>query len=199
MDGISFCKKIKESPKTSPISIILLTAKSLPTNQLDGIQVGADAYLTKPFEIPLLEAYIDQLLARRAKLNLYFNEELMGISDHPRGMDNEDNAFVKRVMEIIEANISNTELSVEMISQQMAMSSTHPYRKLKANANHSAKELIQKYRLKKASLLLQNKEGIVSEIVYQIGFNSLSYFSRAFKSKYGINPKQYQDKFNRNR
>ncbi|MEB2774664.1 two-component regulator propeller domain-containing protein [Algoriphagus sp. D3-2-R+10] len=197
MDGISFCKKIKESPKTSPISIILLTAKSLPTNQLEGIQVGADAYLTKPFEISLLEAYIDQLLARRTELSLYFNKELMGISDHPRGIDNEDNAFVKRVMEIIEANISNPALSVEMISQQIAMSSTHLYRKLKANTDHSAKELIQKYRLKKASLLLQNKEGNVSEIVYQVGFNSPSYFSRAFKSEYGISPKQYQDKFNR--
>ncbi|MFD2034048.1 two-component regulator propeller domain-containing protein [Belliella marina] len=196
MDGISFCSKIKENPMTSPISIILLTAKALPANQLEGIRVGADAYLTKPFEIPLLEAYIDQLLARREELGLYFRKELMGLSDQPKGMDNEDNIFVKKVMDIIEANISNPDLSVEMISREMAMSSTHLYRKLKANTDHSAKELIQKYRLKKASLMLQNKEGNVSEIVFQVGFNSLSYFSRAFKSEYGMSPKQYQEKFN---
>lgn len=197
MDGISFCKRIKESPKTSPISIILLTAKSLPSNQLEGILVGADAYLTKPFEISLLEAYINQLLARREELDLYFNKELMGLSGNPRGIDNEDNVFVKKVMDIIEANIGNPDLSVEMISKEMAMSSTHLYRKLKANTDHSAKELIQKYRLKKASLLLQNKEGNVSEIVYQVGFSSLSYFSRAFKSEFGMSPKHYQEKFNR--
>ncbi|WP_439487956.1 hybrid sensor histidine kinase/response regulator transcription factor [Algoriphagus sp.] len=198
MDGISFCEKIKENPKTSPISIILLTARSLPANELEGIKVGADIYLTKPFEIPLLEAYIDQLLARRQELNLYFNTNLMGISHQSRGVDNENNFFVKRVMGIIEANIANPELSVEMISEEMAMSTTHLYRKLKANTNHSAKELIQKYRLKKASLLLQNKEGNVSDIVFQVGFSSQSYFSRAFKAEYGISPKKYQDMFNKN-
>lgn len=106
-----------------------------------------------------------------------------------------DNKFIKQVMDIIEANISNPELSVEMISSEMAMSSTHLYRKLKTLTDNSAKTIIQKYRLKKASLLLQNKEGNISEIMYQVGFSNLSYFSKCFKSEYGVTPKAYQNKF----
>lgn len=196
MDGLTFCKKTKENPKTSHISIILLTAKSLTEHQVEGIRVGADAYLTKPFEIELLDSYIEQLIARKKELTHYFKNHLIQLSDEPDAANNEDNIFVKRVMDIIEANISNPELSVEMISREMAMSSTHLYRKLKAITDRSPKEIIQKYRLKKASLLLQNKEGNISEIVYQVGFSSLSYFSRCFKEEYGHTPKKYQEKFN---
>ena len=195
MNGIVFCKKIKENPKTSPMSIILLTAKSLVSNQLEGIQSGADVYLTKPFEIAVLEAYIDQLLVRREELNRYFNDELMGLSNKYRAIDNEKNSFVKKVMDIIEANIANPSLSVEMISNEMAMSSTHLYRKFKESTEHAPKELIQKYRLKKASLLLQNHEGNISDISHLVGFSSLSYFSRSFKAEFGMSPKQYQDKY----
>ncbi|MCV9387025.1 hybrid sensor histidine kinase/response regulator transcription factor [Reichenbachiella ulvae] len=195
MDGITFCKKIKENPKTSQTAVILLTAKSLTAHKIEGIKIGADAYLTKPFEIELLEAHIDQLIQRKEELTRYFKDELISVPVESDVTKNEDNVFVKRVMDIIEANISNSDLSVEMISEEMAMSSTHLYRKLKAITNHSAKEIIQKYRLKKASLLLQNKEGNITEIVYQTGFNSLSYFSRCFKSEFGTSPKKYQERF----
>lgn len=192
MDGITLCKEIKSNPKTSHVSVILLTAKSLTANKVEGIKIGADVYLTKPFEVELLEAHIDHLIARNEELKSYFRDELIQIPEGSDEANNEDHIFVKRVMDIIQANISNSELTVELISDEMAMSSTHLYRRLKATTNHSAKEIIQKYRLKKASLLLQNKEGNITEIMYQTGFSSLSYFSKCFKAEYKMSPKKYQ-------
>ncbi|MDW7691387.1 two-component regulator propeller domain-containing protein [Flammeovirgaceae bacterium SG7u.111] len=193
MDGLTFCGKVKENPKTSHVGIILLTAKSLTSQRVEGIRKGADAYITKPFEIDLLEAYIDHLIHRTEELTNYFNNELIRLPSDPDAMNNEDTKFVKQVMDIIEANISNSNLSVEMISNEMAMSSTHLYRKLKATTDHSANEIIKKYRLKKASILLQNKEGNITDIMYDVGFSSLSYFSKCFKAEYGLPPKKYQE------
>jgi DNA-binding response OmpR family regulator len=193
MDGLTLCKKVKESPRTSYVGIILLTAKSLDSHRVEGIRTGADVYLTKPFEVELLEAHLDQLIARKKELTESFRNELLNQHEQPKKENNQDNKFIKRVMDIIEANISNPDLSVEMISNEMAMSSTHLYRKLKTITDHSANSIIQKYRLKKASLLLQNKEGNISEIMYQVGFSNLSYFSKCFKVAYGMTPKNYQE------
>ncbi|AZQ64883.1 response regulator [Flammeovirga pectinis] len=196
MDGLSFTDKVKKNPKTSAIPIILLTAKSLPSQKVDGLTAGADIYLTKPIEIELLEAYIKKLLTRKIELEEHFKEEIFNKSEEMNPLKNEDTIFVNKVMQIIEANISNTELSVEMISQELSISTTHLYRKLKATTNHTAKDVIKKHRLKKASQLLQNREGNITEIVDQVGFSSLSYFSRVFKAEFKISPKKYQEKFN---
>lgn len=195
MDGLTLCKEIKSNAKTSHVSVILLTAKSLPANKIEGIKIGADVYLTKPFEVELLEAHIDHLISRNDELKNYFRNELIQVPEETDASNNEDHIFVKRVMDIIQANISNSELTVELISDEMAMSSTHLYRRLKATTNHSAKEIIQKYRLKKASMLLQNKEGNITDIMYQTGFSSLSYFSKCFKAEYKLSPKKYQQEY----
>lgn len=195
MDGLTLCKEIKSNAKTSHVSVILLTAKSLPANKVEGIKIGADVYLTKPFEVELLEAHIDHLISRNEELKNYFKNELIQVPEDTDATNNEDHIFVKRVMDIIQANISNSELTVELISDEMAMSSTHLYRRLKATTNYSAKEIIQKYRLKKASMLLQNKEGNITDIMYQTGFSSLSYFSKCFKAEYKLSPKKYQQEF----
>jgi len=195
MDGLTLCKKVKENPRTSYIGIVLLTAKSLDSQHLEGIRIGADVYLTKPFDVELLEAHLIQLITRKKELEGYFRNELITNQDQAKSENNHDNKFIKQVMDIIEANISNPDLSVEMISNEMAMSSTHLYRKLKLLTDHSAKIIIQKYRLKKASLLLQNHEGNISEIMYQVGYSNLSYFSKCFKGEYGVTPKIFQNKY----
>src|SRR5690606_33711132 len=115
MDGLTFCRRIKENPKTSPIAIILLTAKSLNTTKVEGIRVGADVYLTKPFEIDLLEAHIDHLIQRNKELVDFYRNELITSPEDNGSSNNEDNKFIKQVMEIIEANITNPDFSVEMI------------------------------------------------------------------------------------
>lgn len=194
MDGIELCKRIKQDNRTSHIPIILLTAKSLTTHKIEGIRVGADAYITKPFEVELLEAHIDHLLERKAELAQYFRHELITEPVAEEGKGNEDDKFLKKVMNSIEVNVSNPDFSVEILSDEMGMSSTHLYRKLKSLTQLSANEIIKRYRIKKASLLLKNKEGNISEIMYEVGFSNLSYFSKCFRAEFGLTPKEYQQK-----
>lgn len=193
MDGLTLCSRIKSSPKTSHIGIILLTAKSLTSQKIEGIRMGADVYLTKPFEVELLQASVDHLLKRKQELSNYFKSEII-TQPTPGTKENVDDKFIRRVVNIIEANISNVDLSVEMISNEIGMSPTHLYRKLKLLTHFSAKEIIKKYRIKKASLLLKNKEGNISEIMCEVGFSNVSYFAKCFKSEFGVTPKEYQQK-----
>jgi len=196
MDGLALCDRIKGNPKTSHMMVILLTAKSMAANRLEGIRRGADVYLTKPFEIDLLDAHISNLLKRKHELTNYFRNELITNNDQPEEKDNQDNRFLKKVMDVIEANVSEPEFTVGDLSQEIGMSSTHLYRRLKALTNHTAQDIIKKYRLKKASLLLQNNEGNVSETMLKVGFSSLSYFSKCFKEEYGMTPKEFQKQQN---
>ena len=196
MDGLEFCKRIKSNPKTSHITLILLTAKSLESNKLEGIRHGADVYLTKPFEIPLLDAHISNLIARKEELTNYIKTEFTTIHDTPDKQENRDTKFLKKVIDLIEVNISDPDFGVEEISKEVGMSSTHLYRKLKTQTGHSAQDIIKKYRVKKASLLLKNNEGNVSETMYKVGFSSASYFSKCFKAEFGITPKEYQKQKN---
>ncbi len=198
MDGITLCKKIKENPRTSHIGIVLLTAKDLVSQRIEGIRVGADVYLTKPFDVELLIASIDHLLTRKKELSSYFKSEILTHPELQSTSENMDDKFVKKVANIIEANISNTDFNVEILSREIGMSSTHLYRKLKSLTHHSAKDIIKKYRLKKASQLLKNKGGNISEIMYEVGFSNLSYFAKCFKSEFGFSPKDYQQKATKN-
>jgi signal transduction histidine kinase/ligand-binding sensor domain-containing protein/DNA-binding response OmpR family regulator len=197
MDGLTLCKKIKENQRTSHIGIILLTAKNLTTQKIEGIRIGADAYLTKPFEMELLAANIDHLIKRKKELSHYFKTEIITHPEIQSTKENVDDKFVKKVMNIIEANISNSEFNVEMLSEEIGMSSTHLYRKLKSLTHVSAKDIIKKYRIKKASILLKNKAGNISEIMYDVGFSNLSYFAKCFKSEFGLSPKDYQQKMSK--
>lgn len=193
MDGLEFCKRIKSNPKTSHITLILLTAKSLDNNKLEGIRHGADVYLTKPFEIPMLEAHITNLIRRKQELTNYFRSEFMTLQEKSDHKDNRDVKFLKKVMDLIEANISEPNFGVEEISKEIGLSATHLYRKVKAQTGHSPQEIIKKYRIKKASLMLKNNEGNVSETMYKVGFSSASYFSKCFKAEFGMTPKEYQN------
>ena len=194
MDGLELTEKLKTDPDTAHMMVILLTAKALPANQLEGIRRGADIYLTKPFEIELLDAHITNLLKRKKELNLYFRNLLVSNTGETDPKNNQENKFLKKVMDIIEANMGESEFGVEEIALEMAMSPTHLYRKLKAITNHSPMEILKKYRVKKASLLLANNEGNVSEVMYKVGFSSLSYFSKCFREEFGCTPKEYQGK-----
>lgn len=191
MDGLTMCRKMKENPATSHIPIILLTARQLDENKVEGIRMGADSYLTKPFDIELLDAHIDHLIQRNEELKRYFKKELVAIPDATHAATG-DERFIEKVMNIIESNVSDPDFGVEQLCRSVGMSTTHLYRKLKSTTHLSANEIIKKYRIKKASLLLQNKEGNISEIMYVVGFSSLSYFSKCFRKEYGVSPKDYQ-------
>ncbi|MBN8578618.1 MAG: response regulator [Cytophagales bacterium] len=196
MDGIVFCKQLKENPVTSQVAVIFITARAQPAEQAAGIRIGADAYLTKPFEIELLEAHIDHLLERKKELTTYLKQVIL-TQPPPATANNEDDKFVTKVMSIVEAHIADPEFGVEKLSEEIGMSASYLYRKLKSLTQFSTNDIIRKYRLKKASILLRNKEGNVTEIMYQVGFSNLSYFSKCFKAEYGLNPKDYQIKLSK--
>jgi signal transduction histidine kinase/ligand-binding sensor domain-containing protein/DNA-binding response OmpR family regulator len=191
MDGLTFCKMIKANPKTSRTAVILLTARSLTSQKIEGIRTGADAYITKPFDIELLDAQIGNLLQRKNELVAYFQHNLFVAPALEDGKENVDEKFVKRVMSSVEAHISDPEFNVEILASEVGMSSAHLSRKLKTLTQFSANEIIKKYRIKKASLLLENKEGNVSEVMYDVGFSNLSYFSKCFREEFGVTPKEY--------
>ena len=191
MDGLTFCKMIKANPKTSRTAVILLTARSLTSQKIEGIKTGADAYITKPFDIELLDAQIDNLLQRKEELAAYFQHNLIVAPAVEDGRENVDEKFVKRVMSSVEAHIADPEFNVEILASEVGMSSAHLSRKLKTLTQFSANEIIKKYRIKKASLLLENKEGNVSEVMYDVGFSNLSYFSKCFREEFGVTPKEY--------
>lgn len=192
MDGLTLCQKIKQNPKTSHIGVVLLTAKSLTSQKVAGIKAGADAYLTKPFDLELLKANIEQLIKRKDILLNYFKAEIITQPEFKDSGDSMDDKFIKKVVGIIEANISNPHFTVELLCEEIGISTAHLYRKFKALTHYSAKEIIRKYRLKKASILLKNKEGNISEIMYEVGFSNLSYFAKCFKKEYGVSPREYQ-------
>ena len=194
MDGLTFCEMIKANPKTSRTAVILLTARSLTSQKIEGIKTGADAYITKPFDIDLLDAQIENLLRRKEELTAYFRHNLIVAASVEDGKANVDEKFVKRVMSSIEAHIADPEFNVEILASEVGMSSAHLSRKLKSLTQFSANEIIKKYRIKKASLLLENKEGNVSEVMYDVGFSNLSYFSKCFREEFGVSPKEYVKK-----
>lgn len=195
MDGITFCQNIRKNQATNHIPIILLTAKTQNEYKIEGVQAGADIYMTKPFDEVLLLETIKQLLIRRKELKQYIAK--LNITE-PEKTDseekNKDNQFLQKVISIIENNLTNDQLSVEFISKEVGISSTHLYRKLKSITNLSTNELIKKYRIKTASIMLKNKEGNATEIMYSVGFSNLSYFSKCFKAEFGCTPKEYQSK-----
>jgi DNA-binding response OmpR family regulator/two-component sensor histidine kinase len=192
MDGIELCERIKINKSTIHIPVILLTARSLEIHKTEGISKGADLYVTKPFDMDYLKSAIAGIFRREMQMTEYIKTQLVispGNEADPG--KNQDELFLKKVMSLIENNISNPELSVEMLGNALGMSATHLYRKLKEGTGYSTKEIIMNFRMQKAAYMIANNEGNVSEIMYAVGFSSLSGFSRSFKAKFGVAPTAY--------
>ncbi|KAF0201800.1 MAG: signal transduction histidine [Bacteroidetes bacterium] len=192
MDGIELCERIKLNKSTIHIPVILLTARSLEIHKTEGISKGADHYITKPFDMDYLKSAISGIFRREMQMMEYIKTQLVispGNETDPK--KNQDELFLKKVMSLIENNISNPELSVEMLGNALGMSATHLYRKLKEGTGYSTKEIIMNFRMQKAAYMIANNEGNVSEIMYAVGFSSLSGFSRSFKAKFGVAPTAY--------
>ncbi len=193
MDGFEVCEHIKGNKITAHIPVILLTAKSLDMQMAEGMNKGADMYITKPFDIEYLKSCIQGLLRRDEQLAGHIRKEiLINPVSNTNTTPNADDLFVGKVMAIIENNLSNPSLSVDMIGAEMGMSSTHLYRKLKEITGHSTKEIILNYRMKKAADMIENNEGNVTEVMYAVGFSSLSSFSKSFKTRFGVSPSDYK-------
>ncbi|MDT0685013.1 hybrid sensor histidine kinase/response regulator transcription factor [Autumnicola psychrophila] len=195
MNGIKFCRKVKHNIKINHIPIILLTGKTDFETKAQGLDIGADAYLAKPFNIEILKKTIKGLIGNRKILknsfggNQVYNEKIEKVQ-----IKSADEKLIQRFMDITGENMHRTDLNVEMIAQELGISRVHLYRKLKQLTNQSARELIKNVRLTQAGELLASKKITVSEVAYATGFSSVSKFSTSFKEFYGIPPSKFRER-----
>ena len=191
MDGFELCKNIKQDIHTSHIPVILLTALSETVNQIDGLETGADAYITKPFENKLLKAQISNLLESRKRLQKSFREsEEKWAGD--TSLTQRDKNLVERSVQIVENHLLDTNFSVEQLADELGVSRSSLHRKMRVLTNQSATEFIRYVRMKKALKLMKESDLNIDEIGFAVGFNSHSYFSQCFKKLYGKTPTDYQ-------
>lgn len=194
MDGITLCRKIKQNININHIPIILLTAKSKAEDQIEGLEIGADAYIIKPFNTELLRTTISNLIANRERLRgKLVGEQQVEEKITKIEMKSNDEILMSKVMKTINDHLADPTLNVEMLAANVGMSRVHMHRKLKELTNQSARDFIRSIRLKQAANLLREKNLSVSEVAYATGFSNLSHFSNTFRDFYGISPSEYKE------
>ena len=193
MDGITMAGKVKSDHRSSHIPLILLTAKSTEDSKLQGLQSGADDYLTKPFNKNELLLKVRNSISRQIKLREKLRADLMGSAPKVEVLS-EDERFLVSVKEKVLERLSDEQLSVESLAEDIGISRVHLYRKVSGLTGLSVNELIRKLRLQRAAQLLSQNWGPVSQVAYEVGYSNLSYFSRPFKDQYGTLPSEYQGK-----
>jgi signal transduction histidine kinase/ligand-binding sensor domain-containing protein/DNA-binding response OmpR family regulator len=190
MDGIELCRKIKSSINTCHIPIILLTAKTALENVMEGVEVGADLYISKPFQPDLLKLQVENLILSRKRIIQKFRSgEISTIKDIT--INPLDEIFMDKVVGWIMKNIDNDEFGVEELGQDVGMSRSNLFRKLKAITGQTPIEFIYFVRLKRSMELLLERKLNVSEIAYEVGFKNPSSFSKSFKKQFGQSPSQF--------
>ena len=192
MDGTTLCAKLKSNINTNDVPIILLTAKSREEDQLEGLQIGADAYILKPFNMDILHRNIINLLTvRRTLRNKFTGNESQNHQVEQIEMQTPDNSLMQRVMEVINENINDSDLSVDMIAQKVGISRVHLHRKMKELTNQTPHSFIRNIRLQQAAKLLKDGKQSITEVMYACGFSNSASFSTMFKNLYGCSPREY--------
>lgn len=188
MDGLQLCKNIKGDLKTSHIPLLMLSAKAMVKDRLEGIDSGADMYLSKPFELDILKSSLAQLITSR---QIMFKKFYSGITKQGKEKTTSlDNDFIQKILHFINENISEPELTVELLSSKIFLSRSQLYRKIKTLTGVSVNEFIRNVRLEKAKQLIEKGNNNINEISYKVGFTSPSYFAKCYKVKYGYLPTQ---------
>ena len=187
MDGMEFCSRMKEDMTTCHIPVILLTAKSLEEQRIEGYNKGADSYITKPFTAETLVARIDNLLKNRLQLRRIFSGSSLEEQEQ-EALGEKDRTFIAQLRKAIKKHIPDADYSVEDLGEEMGLSRVQLYRKVKALTGYSVVDLLRKARLAKAKQLLETTERNISEVAYDVGFATPSYFTKRFKEEFGMNP-----------
>ena len=192
MDGNELCRLIKQDKRTAHIPVILLTARQNTEAKLEGLQTGADDYVTKPFNMTILVLRIRKLI----ELSRYHRVTQGMIDPAPSEIviTSLDEKLIEKAIKYVEDNMSRTELSVEELSRELGMSRVHLYKKLLQITGKTPIEFIRVIRLKRAAQLLRESQLHVSEVAFEVGFNNPKYFSRYFKDEFGVLPSVYQEK-----
>jgi signal transduction histidine kinase/DNA-binding response OmpR family regulator len=190
MDGFELCAKLKTDERTSHIPVILLTARASWESKIEGLETGADAYLTKPFDAKELQIRIKNLIGQRRKLRERFSKEIT-LQPKDITVTSADEKFLMKIMDVIEAHLSDPDFRVEYLSKEVAISRAHLHRKLQALTDLSPVEFIRLMRMKRAAKLLEHHVGNISEIAYEVGFKNPAYFAECFRKQFGISPSKY--------
>jgi AraC-like DNA-binding protein len=184
-------RKIKEDGRTSHIPVIMLTAKADMDSKMEGLKTGADDYLIKPFDQEELRVRTQNLIEQRKRLKAAFMEELRTISlDRNPGI--QEDSLLNRILDILKKNIGNSEYHVEKIGEELHMSRAQVFRKIGALTGSSPGDLLRVMRLKKAAGLLLTGDLNITQVMYEVGYQTPAYFARRFREYYGMNPSEYQ-------
>lgn len=205
-DGIEMTKELRNDRSTSHIPIILLTAKTAIESKLEGLEYGADDYITKPFSATYLKARVENLLALRRNLQSFYRENIMSLSapsieeqvtpEEPPQLPEispHDRKFMDKLVELMEKNIDNGDLVVDDLVREVAVSRSVFFKKLKMLTGLAPIEFIKEVRIKRAAQLIETGEFNMTQISYMVGINDPRYFSKCFKSKFGMTPTEYKE------
>ncbi len=191
MDGYQLCEKLKTDERTSHVPVILLTARAGEESKIAGLETGADAYLTKPFNSRELLVRVKNLIAQRRKLRQQFSNEVH-LKPRDIAITSADEQFLQKAIDIVEANIGNENFSIEDFAAEIGLSRSQLHRKIQALTDQSPSVFIRSLRLKRAVDLIEQKAATINEIAYQTGFSSPAYFRKCFREQFGVSPKEYQ-------
>lgn len=193
MDGFEFCKKIRENNATAIIPFIFLTAKSDEQFKLLGTQLGADDFLSKPFDPNLLLEKVKNILESRKKLQKQYSKSVrLGPSDIE--ITSGEEVFIEKVILTIEENLQNHKFTSDVLASEMNMSNSSLYRKLKVLTGSSTAEFVRSIRIKRAAQLLADRERTITEIAYEVGFNDVKHFRTVFQKQFACTPSEYREK-----
>ncbi|MCL3778908.1 hybrid sensor histidine kinase/response regulator [Prolixibacteraceae bacterium JC049] len=191
MDGIAFCKALREDIRISHIPVILLTARTQLEHQIEGIETGADSYITKPFNIAYLQSRVNNLIESRTKLRNQFASSMTNSDDVVMNLPNRETEFIEKVKGIIESNMADPEFRIESIYKEIGMSRTHFFKKIKSLTDKTANEFIKTVKMKHAAQLLRQPDVRINEVAWAVGFADPKYFTKVFKSYYQVTPSEY--------
>ena len=198
LTGDEMCVRLKNNQITSHIPIILLTAKTSSVDKINGLKIGADDYLIKPFNEKELLARINNLIVQRRNLREKYLREA---EIHPTevAVTSADKKFIEAVIQLVEKNISNTEFHVELMAAELRMSRIQLYRKFTSILGEKPTDFIKKHRINRAASLIRKRFGNITDVAYAVGFDNLSYFSKCFKQIYNQSPLKYEKNYQNNK
>jgi CheY-like chemotaxis protein/AraC-like DNA-binding protein/nitrogen-specific signal transduction histidine kinase len=191
MSGVNLCRALRQNPKTNHIPIVILTSKSSQESQIEGMQSGADDFISKPFNADILEIRVNTLLEAKDRLRKNWQKQMIHQELSEGKMPIFEDAFLVKATQLIIDHLGDPDFDVEDLEKGLDMSKMQLYRKLKNLTSLAGNEFIRSIRLQQAKILLETAQLNISEIAYQVGFNDPAYFTRAFKKQYGRTPKSF--------
>ncbi|MBR9919393.1 MAG: response regulator [Bacteroidetes bacterium] len=190
MDGLTFCEHLKTDLLTSHIPVILLTAKAMEESKMKGYKIGADDYITKPFNPNLLKVRVESLLSQREQLRETFNRDFL-LQPKEVELASPDEDLLHKIVQIMEENLEESDFSVNKMCEMVNLSHMHFIRKVKQLTGKKPNDLLKSFRLRRAKDLLSQNKLTVSEVAYKVGYDLPNSFSRAFKREYGLSPTEF--------